>query len=37
MHREVYSDLQKEKEIQTWVGIMIKSEKRSGKTQKDYH
>ena len=37
MHRKVYSDLQKEKEIQISVGIMIKNEKRSGTTQKDYH
>ena len=34
MHREVYSDLQKEKEIQIWVGIMIKSKKDQEKHKK---
>ena len=34
---KVYLDFQKEKGIQKWVGIVVKSVKRSGAVQKYYH
>ena len=37
LYRKVCPDLQKEKVIQRWAGIVVKSEKRSGTVRKDYH
>ena len=34
---KAYPDLQKERGIQKWAGIVVKSRKRSGAVQKDYH
>ena len=34
---KAYPDLQKERGIQKWAGIVVKSRKRLGAAQKDYH
>ena len=34
---KAYPDLQKEKGIQKWAGILVKSGKRSTAVQKEYH